>query len=67
MAALLGLILSWIGRAAAIGAVALAVYVGFEPAVAGPYGPALGIFVICIFAGAAWLIAGVARYILRGD
>ncbi len=67
MAALLGLILFWIGRVAAMGAAGLAVYIAFEPAVAGPYGRALGIFVICIFGAAAWLIASAARYILRGD
>jgi hypothetical protein len=67
MAAFLGLILFWIGRLAALGAVGLAIYIAFDPAVAGPYGRALGMFVICIFAGAAWLIGGAARYILRGD
>ena len=67
MAAFLGLILLWIGRAAAIGAAGLAIYIAFEPAVAGPYGRALGVFVICIFGAAVWMIAGAARYILRGD
>jgi hypothetical protein len=67
MASFLGLILFWIGRLAAIGAVGLAIYIAFEPAVAGPYGRPLGIFVICIFGAFAWLIGGAARYILRGD
>jgi hypothetical protein len=67
MAAFLGLILFWIGRLAAVVAAGLAIYIAFDPAVAGPYGRALGMFVMCIFGAAAWLIGGAARYILRGD
>jgi len=67
MAAFLGLFLFWIGRLAAIVAAGLGIYIAFDPAVAGPYGRALGILVIFICGAAAWLIGGAARYILRGD
>jgi hypothetical protein len=67
MASFLGFVLFWIGRVAAVGAAALAIYIAFEPAVAGPYGRALGIIVICIFGAAAWMVGSAARYILRGD
>jgi hypothetical protein len=67
MASFLGFVLFWIGRAAALGSAGLAIYIAFEPAVAGPYGRGLGIFVICIFGACAWLIGSAARYILRGD
>jgi hypothetical protein len=67
MASFLGFVLFWIGRVAAVGAAGLAIYIAFEPAVAGPYGRALGIFVICIFGACTWMIGSAARYILRGD
>jgi hypothetical protein len=67
MAAFLGFVLFWIGRVVALGSAGLAIYIAFEPAVAGPYGRALGMFVICILGAFAWMIGSTARYILRGD
>jgi hypothetical protein len=67
MTAFLGFVFSWIGRGVALGSVGLAIYIAFEPAVAGPYGRALGMFVICIFGTFVWMIGSAARYILRGD
>lgn len=67
MASFFGFVLFWIGRVLAVGSAGLAIYIAFKPAVAGPYGPALGIFNICIFGACAWLIGSTARYILRGD
>ena len=67
MTAFLGFVLSWIGRAIAVGSAGLAIYIAFEPAVAGPYGRALGMFVICIFGAFAWMMGSTAHFILRGD
>jgi hypothetical protein len=67
MAAFLGFVLSWIGRVVALGSAGLAIYIAFDPAVAGPYGRALGMFVIGIFGACAWMFGSAARYILRGD
>ena len=67
MASFFGSVLFWIGRVLAVGSAGLAIYIAFKPALAGPYGPALGIFNVGIFGACAWAIGSTARYILRGD
>jgi len=60
-------ILNWIGRVTVSSSAALNVYIAFNPATAGGYGVAAGIFVVSLFGVCVWFATHAAIYLLGGD
>jgi hypothetical protein len=60
-------ILPWIGRLIATASAALAVYVAFNPSIAGPYGRMAGVLAIGLFGACTWFIGRATVYLLGGD